>query len=196
MSSADNIRNAFHVVYHTYENIHKLMDYCKTVAAEQSDYVSVVDKFLRYKSDNDFSGWFIQNFIILFQHKNDIELENEWRNGPLYVMELELYDVELNQEEGKELPRVRLSKFEYENMQDWARGCSPANHWRFYYPLRKRDIMDIKKDGDTFYITPIDQEASNRYYWGVNKITSKTIPLIGLNAENVVEKVFKTFDQL
>ncbi|MDR7079551.1 hypothetical protein J2Y03_004609 [Neobacillus niacini] len=196
MSSVDNVRKAFHVVYHTYENIHKLMDYCKTVAGEQSGYVSVVDKFLRYKSDNDFSGWFIQNFIILFQNKNDIVLENEWRDGPLYVMELELYDAELESEERKELPRIRLSKFEYENMQNWASGCSPANHWRFYYPLRNRDIMDIKKDGDTLSITPIDQEASNRYYWGVKKITSKSIPLIGLNADNVVEKVFKTFDSL
>ncbi|MFJ5762274.1 hypothetical protein ACIQAA_24755 [Neobacillus sp. NPDC093182] len=147
MSSADNIRNAFHVVYHTYENIHKLMDYCKTVAAEQSDYVSVVDKFLRYKSDTDFSGWFIQNFIILFQNKNNIVFENEWRDGPLYVMELELYNAELNQEESRELPRIRLSKFEYENMQNWASGCSPANHWRFYYPLRKVISWTLKKMG-------------------------------------------------
>jgi hypothetical protein len=81
-------------------------------------------------------------------------------------------------------------------MQNWASGCSSANHWRFYYPLRNSDIMDIKKDGDTLYIRPIDQEASKRYYWGIIKITSKTIPLIGLNADNVVEKVFKTFDSL
>jgi hypothetical protein len=196
MSSENNIRNAFHVVYQTYENIHKLMDYCKTVASEQSDYVSVVDKFLRYKSDNDFSGWFIQNFILLFQNKNHVELENEWRDGPLYVMEIQLYEGDLEEEERKELPCIHLSKFECENIPNWTRGCSPANHWRFYYPLRNTDIMDINKDGDTLYITPLDQEASNRYYWGVHKITSKSIPLVDINADNVVEKVFGTFNRL
>lgn len=196
MSSADNIRNAFHVVYHTYENINKLMDYCKTIASEQSNYVSVVDKFLRYKSDNDFSGWFVQNFILLFQNKNDIELENEWRDGPLYVMEIELYDADFELEEIKELPCIRLSKFEYENIQGWTSGCSPINHWRFYYPLRNGDIMDIQEDGEYSNITVKDLEASNRHYWGVNKITSKRISLTDITADNAVEKLFRTFDSL
>lgn len=47
MSLAENIRNAFHVVYKSYENIQKLIDYCKTTGLEKSSYVIVVDKFLR-----------------------------------------------------------------------------------------------------------------------------------------------------
>jgi len=66
MNSAENIRNAFNVVHYTFENILKLLDYCKTIAYKDSNYVSVVNKFLRYKSDSDFSGWFIQDFIIIF----------------------------------------------------------------------------------------------------------------------------------
>ncbi|WP_456272424.1 hypothetical protein [Bacillus sp. AK031] len=194
--SSDNIRNAFSVVYHTYENIQKLMDYCKTVGSQESNYVSVVDKFLRYKSDSDFTGWFIQDFILLFQHKNDGELENEWRDGPLYVMEIELYNNGLEPEEKLELPRVRLSKFEYESLHDWQKGCSPTHHWRFYYPLRKGDLMDIQRKGDTYQITPQDQEASDRHYWGVNKITSTSIPLTDITADNILEKVFHTFDRL
>jgi hypothetical protein len=42
MSSTNNIRNAYHVVYYTYDNIHKLMEYCTTVGLKQSNYVSVV----------------------------------------------------------------------------------------------------------------------------------------------------------
>ena len=196
MSSANNIRNAFHVVYQTYENIHKLMDYCKTIAAEESNYVSVVDKFLRYKSDNDFSGWFIQDFILLFQNKNDPELENEWRDGPVYVMEIELYDAEYELEEQMELPCIRLSKFEYSDIQDWAKGCSPANHWRFYYPLRNEEYMNIREEGDILYSTPKRQEDSDRYYWGVKKVTSNRVPLTEVTGENVVEKVFGVFDNL
>lgn len=69
MSSANNIRSAFHVVHQTYENLNKLMEYCKTIAPEQSNYICAVDKFLRYKSDTNVSGWYIQNFILLFQIK-------------------------------------------------------------------------------------------------------------------------------
>lgn len=109
-------------------------------------------------------------------------------------MEIELYYPE--SEELDVLPCVRLSKFEYNNIQDWAPGCSPANHWRFYYPLRNGDIMSIQKEGDRLYATPIDQEASDRYYWGVYKVTSKRIPLTDITADNVVEKVFYSFDSL
>jgi hypothetical protein len=196
MSSTNNIRNAFHVVYHTYDNIHKLMEYCKTVGSEQSNYVSVIDKFLRHKSDKDFSGWFVQNFILLFQNKSAIELENEWRDGPLYVMEIDLYDGRKGIEEQQKLPCIRLSKFEYDSIQGWNSGCSPANHWRFYFPLRNKDIMDIQEDGDYLHIQAKDQEASNRYYWGVKKITSKRISLTEITAENVVEWVFGGFDEL
>ncbi|MGG3235635.1 hypothetical protein ABEP17_19615 [Priestia flexa] len=196
MSSAENIHNAFHVVYKSYENIQKLIDYCKTIGLEKSNYINVVDKFLRYKSDNNLSGWFIHNFIMLFQDKNDAELDNGWRNGPIYVMEIELYNPESKLENIVDLPCIRLSKFEYDNLQKWESGCSPSNHWRFYYPLRRNDIMNIQENGDYLHITTRDQEASNRHYWGVKKITSKRIPLTDITANNVVEKVFGTFDNL
>jgi len=197
MNSTENVRNAFHVVYNTYENIHKLMDYTKTIAPEKSHYVSVVDKFLRYKSDNDFAGWFIGDFILIFQNKDHSEFENEWRDGPLYVMEIELYDEELELKESQ-LPCIRLSKFVYDNetMQGWGKGCSPSNHWRFYYPLRNADLMNIELDNGYSRITPINQESSDRHYWGVQHIVSKQIPLMDVTADNVVDKIFKTFDSL
>ena len=39
MNSAENIRNAFHVVYQSYANIQKLINYCKTIGLEKSNYV-------------------------------------------------------------------------------------------------------------------------------------------------------------
>lgn len=196
MSSTENIRNAFHVVYQSYENIQKLINYCKTIGPEKSNYINVVDKFLRYKSDSSPSGWFIHDFIVLFQNKNDVQLENEWRDGPIYVMEIELYNVESELERLTDLPCIRLSKFEYNNLQDWKSGCSPTNHWRFYDPLRRNDIMNIQEDEDYLRITARDQEASNQSYLGVKKITSKRIPLTDITADNVVDKIFKTFDNL
>lgn len=194
MNSTNNVHNAFHVVYKTYENINKLMDYTATTASEKSHYVSVVDKFLRYKSDNDFAGWFIKNFILIFQDKNHNEFENEWRDGPLYVMEIELYGKDLDV--SNQLPCIRLSKFVYGDIQSWSKGCSPANHWRFYFPLRNKEIMNIKTEGDYSYIVPYNQESSDRNYWGVKEIVSKKISLMDVTADNVVEKIFHTFDSL
>ncbi|WP_062350607.1 hypothetical protein [Bacillus kwashiorkori] len=197
MSSAENIRNAFYVVHKTYQNIEKLIDYCKTVAPDESNYVPAVDKFLRYKSDSNLTGWFIPNFIMLFQNKNDMELENEWREGPIYVMEIELYNPEGGLEGSSQLPQMRLSKFTYESLQNWAPGCSPTNHWRFFYPLRRHDIMSIKvKEADYMELEVADKEASNRYYWGVQTITSRQIPLTEITADNAIQKIFQTFDRL
>lgn len=197
MNSTNNVNNAFHVVYKTYENIHKLMDYTKTIAPEKSHYVSVVDKFLRYKSDNDFAGWFIGDFILIFQDRDHSEFENEWRDGPLYVMEIELSNGE-SEMSNTHLPCIHLSKFMYgtENMQSWSKGCSPANHWRFYYPLRNKELMNIEMGKDHVLITPINQESSDRHYWGVQQIISKQIPLMDVTADNVVDKIFATFDSL
>lgn len=197
MNSTENVRNAFHVVYKTYENIHKLMDYTKTIAPEKSRYVSVVDKFLRYKSDNDFAGWFIGDFILIFQHKIHTEFENEWRDGPIYIMEIELYDEELKLERSQ-LPCVRLSKFVYntEAMQGWSKGCSPANHWVFFDPLHNRSTMRVTIENNCSILTPINQDYSVRNYWGVEKIISKQLPLMDVTADNVVDKIFATFDSL
>lgn len=197
MNSTDNVRNAFHVVYKTYENVHKLMDYTKTIAPEKSHYVSVVDKFLRYKSDNDFAGWFIGDFILIFQDRDHSEFENEWRDGPLYVMEIELYD-EDSEMSNTTLPCIRLSKFIYdtETMQGWSKGCSPANHWRFFDPLHNKNTMQITVKNDFSILTPLNQDYSHRNYWDVEKIITKQIPLMDVTADNVVDKIFATFDSL
>lgn len=56
--------------------------------------------------------------------------------------------------------------------------------------------MNIQKEGDNLYSTPKNQEDSDRYYWGVKKVTSKRISLTEVTGENVVEKVFGVFDGL
>jgi hypothetical protein len=191
MNSSKNIRNAFMVVHKTYENVNKLMEYCKTIVAEKSNYINVIDKFLRYKSDNDYSGWYIKDFIILFQRKSDIELENEWRDGPIYVMEIELYS-----DNSEQIPTVYLSKFDYYEIGSWSKGCSPANHWRFYYPLRNKEIMDIQINEEMTMATPKTKELGDKYYWGLIKASYIQLPLTDINADNVEEKIFGGFDKL
>lgn len=190
MSSAENIRNAFNVVHKTYENIKKLMDYCKTVANEKSQYITAVDKFLRWKSDIDYSGWYIHDFILLFQKRSDAELENEWRNGPVYAME-----IELRSEDPQKVPSIYLSKFVYAEIDSWYKGCSAANHWVFYWPLRNRDIMNIETNEGITMAVPKTKEAG-QFYWGLERVTSVSIPLTDITADNALEKIFGSFDKL
>lgn len=66
MSLGENIKSAFEVVLKTYENVDKLLRYCDLIA-EDYGYEVVTDKFLRYKSDSNYEGWFINSFIKLYQ---------------------------------------------------------------------------------------------------------------------------------
>lgn len=194
MNSSENIRNAVNVLYNTYDNVEKLMEYCKVTAEEKTDYRSSVPKFLRYKSDNDTSAWLLNDFILLFQNNTDNNCEsgNGWKDGPVYVMEIYLGGSDYDKED---YPSIFLSKFEYENINGWSEGCSPANHWVFYHPLRNKNYMDIKKTKGMTVATPQNEKAS-RTYWGLKKVIGKKLDLMEVTSENVKEKIFGSFDEL
>lgn len=192
MNSSENIKNALKVIFKTYENVEKLMEYSKAIAAEKTDYTSSVPKFLRKKSDNDTEAWLLNDFILLFQNKNNEECEscNGWRNGPLYVLE-----ICLGEKRNDNIPLLYLSKFEYNSINEWSEGCSPANHWAFYYPLRNKDYLDYEMKGEYKVATPKNEKGS-KAYWGLKKVTSKTIGLLEVTSDNLQEKIFGEFDKL
>lgn len=190
MSSAENIRDAFMVVHKTYENVKKLMDYCRTIADGKGQYAMAVDKFLRYKSDNDYAGWYIQDFILLFQRKSDAKLKNKWRMGPVYAME-----IELRSDDPEKVPTIYLSKFEYADIGSWDKGCSPTNHWVFYWPLRHRGNMNIETNEGITKAIPKTKDME-RTYWGLEKVSYISMPLTDITADNAVEKIFGSFDML
>lgn len=167
-----------------------MMNYCKTIVDEGNEYVVSVPKFLRWKSDNEFEGWLINDFILLFQSKADEKLENEWRNGPIYVLEIDL--------DYKDTPKVYISKFEYKNIESWSSGCSPTNHGRFYWPIRSIDEFDLKKTDDYEIWTPKKgkESVADNSYWGIKRAVSFTEELIDINADNIKEKIFNRFSWL
>lgn len=190
MSSSENIKNAFNVVNKTYENINKMMNYCKTTADEGNEYDVAVSKFLRFKSDNEFDGWLINDFILLFQSKDNEKLENEWRDGPVYVL-----DIDLNY---NDTPKVHISKFEYKHIENWSKGCSPANHWRFYWPIRNINEVDFTKIENYKVCIPKKnrEDVTDNTYWGIKRAVSFTEELTDINAENIKEKIFNRFTWL
>lgn len=190
MNSSENIRNAFKVIHKTYENIDKMMKYCKTVS-EENNYVVCSNRFLRWKSDNNPYGWAINNFILLFQNKYDVELNNGWRKGPLYAIEIDF--------DQDSIPTIYLSKYEYKSVDTWNNGqISPSEHWRYYWPVRKKEYFKTEKiDEYEVYSPQAGTEADReKHYWGLDRIVRYSEELVEVNSDNIKDKIFKRFDLL
>lgn len=187
MNLGDNIRNAFEVVLKTYENVDKLIKYCDLIAVE-CGYESVTNRFLRYRSDLNYGGWFIDSFIKLYQYKEDNILDNEWKDGPIFVMEINFYDV----------PTVYLSKFEYEDIETWVEGVSSTLYWGFTKPVGWEGSgfnESAIKDKDGYFISTPTPDIKDKY-WSVERVIYTKIDLLEIDSSNVNEKIFGEFDTL
>lgn len=184
-SYSENIKNAFAVVYNTLQNVKKLMEYCDKVANE-NNYCSSTDKFLRNNTDGSVDGWVYNKFFKIYQSNNDEELSNGWRNGPLYVLEINL----------EEEPVYYLSKFKYEDISSWSKGISPSSWWAFYFPTNVDDNRIEFKLLDNTYTEGVPKEPYKKSYWGLERTVFKSGDLLELNSENVEILIFEEFNAL
>ena len=143
MSSGKSIAIAFMVVQQTYESIYKLLYFCQTSSFEKGEFETMtpMPKFLRWKSDKEYQGWAIMDFILLFQSKKDEVMENGWHRGPLYVFEINLNPSNYDE------PTVNIARFDYVDIENWKREFSPADHWSIYKPLIDSENMDFSEEG-------------------------------------------------
>ncbi|OQC00354.1 MAG: hypothetical protein BWX78_01226 [Firmicutes bacterium ADurb.Bin099] len=192
MNSSENLKNALEVMYKTYDNVKKLMDYCISFAGEKTEYDCFSDKSLRWKTGVSPESWLTNSFILLFQNRNskDCDSDNGWKNDSIYAMEICLG------EKGKtNPPLIYLSRFEYHDINAWSKGCSTSDFWGFFNPIRRNDDMDFSEEGDFRVGVPKNQKSSDTY-WGLKKVVTKTVDLFDITAENVGEKIFNEFDRL
>lgn len=88
MTLGENIHNAFLVVFKTLENIEKLINRCQEKCIKEM-YHLPADRFLRYSSDTNWTGWIYWSFILLYQRREDGEvMGNDWIDGPVYALEI------------------------------------------------------------------------------------------------------------
>ena len=171
-----------------------MMEQCKSIA-EDSGYILMSDKFLRWKSDSNSDGWLLNSFILVFQRISDPECEsgNHWRNAPVYTMEICLGI----KSEPERLPELLMSKFEYRNIGDWSEGCSPADHWGFHQPVHqgKAKQFDVQQEEDFSIYIPNTSKVSE-IYWDLEHVVSVSVPLINVTSTNLRDIVFGTFDRL
>lgn len=186
MNSSENIKNAFEVVNKTYQSVNKFMLSCGSAAESSKQYVTAVPRFLRYKSDNDIDGWSINFFIMLYQDINDIELASGWRNGPVYVVEMNF----------ECFPTAFISKFEYKDLSYWEKGCSPTSYWTFYYPRNNKNNKFDIINKDQYKISKPKTTKIEDDYWGLKKVVTYEEDLLNITSENIQEKIIDRFKWL
>lgn len=184
-SCSKNIENAFLVVHNTLENAKKLMEYCDKVA-ENNGYSSCTPKFLRNNTDSSVDGWVYNKLFKLYQSKEDEELDNKWRNGPIYVLEINF----------EEMPLYYLSKFEYENLNSWQSAMSPSSWWVFYFPTDIKDNRIEFTKLDDIYTVGIPKESYKKTYWELKRTVFRSKDLLELNSDNVNINIFGEFNIL
>ena len=187
MNLGENIFNAFEVVNKTHENVDKLIKYCRTMAEERKEFELMSPKFLRYKSDVDYWGWNVRQMFLLFQDMQDELLENGWRDGPIYVLDILLYDPDECFETNE--PRLEMAKFEYENIKDFSPGVFSEDFDGFYCPLYEADYEEM---GDGILQGKMTDDMTQKY-WGVKRVVCKVELLTDVNYENAYDKIFGAF---
>ncbi|MDD6590176.1 MAG: hypothetical protein PUF29_16590 [Anaerobutyricum hallii] len=192
MTLGENIHNAFLVVFKTLENIEKLINRCQEKCIKEM-YHLPADRFLRYSSDTNWTGWIYWSFILLYQRREDGEvMGNDWIDGPVYALEINV-DSETCEE-----PQLNIGKFIFHDIKEWSPGCSPYNHWVFYDPIHKEKYWNRKTINGCQYISAKDvyRDKVERSYWGFKNAIVWSCPLVEINDGNYKEKIFGTIEKL
>ena len=190
MNLGENIHNAFEVVNKTHENVNNLIEFCKLMVNEKKEFDLMSPKFLRYKSDSDYWGWNTTQMFLLFQDMQDEMLENGWRDGPVYVLEILLYDTYECFETIE--PRLEIAKFEYEDVKNFPSGVSPTSYYCFTHPLYDLNYEELE---DGTLVADMPEEFTQRY-WGVKRVVCKVELLVDVNNENAYDKILGAFKYL
>ena len=174
----DNIRNAMKIVRKTQENVGKLMTFTKNLVKESDfGYILLTENFLRYSSDADRWGWTFGSFILLFKRNDDIK-------NIIYGMQIDLDDA-----------AIRVAKYFFDNEINYETRISPAESNKYTNPLWGEGIFDLNPS-ETFTKSVPKADYIREKYSGLNCVMFAEFPLSEINAGNVQEKIFGTFDKL
>ncbi|RJQ39085.1 MAG: hypothetical protein C4550_05795 [Nitrospiraceae bacterium] len=183
---------AFQTVREAHKNVQEFISRCIALAEEKSEFelapMTGNNTFLRWSSDRDSNAWSYYSFIVVFQRRSDAKLKNGYRNGALYVLELNFADFEI--------PMANIARYDYDNIaKNWSTSpISPSDHWILYQPMYNGLIeFPEYKSGELYCgeaTEPLDR------YWGLKRIMGYEVPLSEITADNAYEKIFGAFKEL
>lgn len=183
---------AFQTVRKAHKNVQKFISRCIALAEEKGEFelapMTGNNTFLRWSSDRDSDAWLYHSFIVVFQRRSDAKLKNGYRNGALYVLELNFIDFEI--------PMANVARYDYDNIaKNWsASPISPSNHWILYQPMYNGLIEFPEYESGEIYCGEATEPLER--YWGIKRIMGYEVPLSEITADNAYEKIFGTFKEL
>jgi len=190
-----NIANALTVIYRTYESVQKLISCLLILAGEKSNYSCCNEKeraMCWNKEEKNAFSWANHSFILVFQSENDAELKSGWRDGPLYIVDINLCD--------NDGAIVEIARFEYNDVNCLPDRLSTSDHWRIHNPLAHHTIDFIsykyKEDGNSYEGIVNDKALADKNYWGLRRVVGHFVSLSEITSENAYEIVFGGFDKL
>lgn len=181
---------AFQTVREAHKNVQEFISRCIALAEEKDEFelapMTGNNTFLRRISDRDSDAWSYCSFIVVFQRRLDVKLKNGYRNGVLYVLELN-FDFEIF-----EIPMANVARYDYDNTKKNWSPISPSNHWRLYEPMYN-GYIEFPEYEDMYCgeaAEPLER------YWGLKRILGYEVPLSDITADNAYEKIFSVFNEL
>lgn len=190
----EEIIKAFQTVRKVHKNVQEFISRCIALTVEKDEFelasMTGNNTFLRWSSDRDSDAWLYYSFIIIFQRRADVKLKNGYRNGALYVLELNF------EQSYFDVPTANIARYDYDNIaKNWSTSpISPSDHWIFYHPMYHGLIEFPEYEPGEMYcgeaVEPLER------YWGLKRITGYEVPLSEITADNAYEKIFGTFKKL
>lgn len=183
---------AFQTVRKAHKNVQEFISRCIALAEEKGEFelapMTGNNTFLRWSSDRDSNAWLYYSFFVIFQRCQDAKLKNGYRDGALYVLELNFIDFEI--------PKANIARYDYDNIaKNWSTNpISPSDHWIFYDPMYTGVIEYPEYEPDEMYCGEVDEPLAR--YWGLKRVLGYEIPLSEITADNAYEKIFGTFKEL
>ena len=177
------ILDAFDIAAKTHENIEKLIKSCKGMC-EKSGYKLLTKEFIRWwttRDDDDptlpaSASWSTRWFILLFKRKDD-------EKNTVYMMEVNLT-----------VPNVTAAKFIYKSEVNYSNVNKDFDSYSWPFNMDDRySYKEVEVNG--FAFTKATLQTYRNKYWA-NQVLFNEFPLSEINAGNVQEKIFGTFDKL
>ncbi|MBP1154007.1 MULTISPECIES: hypothetical protein [unclassified Paenibacillus] len=175
-NTGTNIAQAFKVLLKTYENLDLLFTEMD-MEAEEAGLIPLTQRPLRWKSDVHYSGWLINDFIKLYQLKEELSPADEANTSIGAV-----YGVEVNFEE--DYPKLWLIRYTYD-FSAWNRLPAVSDHPTFYYPLVDESAFRITEMHGLLKGIPVDDKVMKRY-WGIREAVARSIPLVQVSSREAI----------
>lgn len=186
--NGESIVQATNIMIETYENLSILFGELDRVG-EREGYIAITPRFMRYKSDTDYSGWLTTNFIKLYvKTSNPISSIED-------IRELDWFGVmvDLLGDDEKKIPMVSIIRYQYDQSY-WNRLPAVSDHWAFFLPFVE-DGFEILHEGNEW--TSTSNVRAKKKHLGFEIAKAIDIPLFEINSpEDIQIKVFEGFDRL